>query len=105
MQYVQALFFPHMRLENLFNEELLEDVYDALAAAGNFETRSNDLYLFSQSQDLRSLGEQHPRIAELATALYSKEMILFLSQVIFVVGLYFLFFKSLSQVFKSDCFV
>jgi hypothetical protein len=70
-----------MKLDGLFNRELLEDVYDALAAAGNFETRANDLYLFSQSDDLRSLGERFPRIAELAKALYSKQMIQFLSQV------------------------
>jgi hypothetical protein len=81
MQYVKAPYFPHMRLEGLFNRELLEDVYDALAAAGNFETRANDLYLFSQSEDLRSLGERFPRIAELAKAMYSKQMIQFLSQV------------------------
>ena len=79
-QYHSARFFPHMRIDNAFNQELLEDVYDALAAGGNFETRANDLYLFSQSEDLRMLGQRHPRISELAEALYSEQMIAFLSR-------------------------
>jgi hypothetical protein len=48
IQLFSASFFPHLRIENAFNEDLLEDVYDALAADGHFDTRANDLYLFSQ---------------------------------------------------------
>ena len=79
--YLAAQPFPRMRLKNAFSESLLEDVFDSLAKGGDFEPRSNDLYRFSQSPDLRAVAEKMPRVKELAEALYSDEMLAFVSQV------------------------
>ncbi len=80
-QYLAAKPFPVIRLTDVFGNSFLEDVYDALATKATFEPRSNDLYLFMQSEDLRSIGEREPVIKQLAELLYSEQMLGFMRAV------------------------
>jgi periplasmic divalent cation tolerance protein len=77
-QHAAAKPFPLTRIKDVFSNEFLEDVYDALATKATFEPRANDLYLFMQSEDLRAIGEREPVIKQLAELLYSEQMLGFL---------------------------
>jgi periplasmic divalent cation tolerance protein len=77
-QYAATKPFPLMRMKDMFSNAFLEDVYDALATKATFEPRANDLYLFMQSEDLRSIGERESVIKQLAELLYCEQMLGFL---------------------------
>lgn len=72
--YCATAPFAHARVRDAFSTAFLEDVFDELAVQGNFEPRSNDLYLFNQSEDLREMGKHAPLMEQLARHLYSDQM-------------------------------
>ena len=63
--------FPHLSIRNFVDSDYLTQVLDEIKIL-DFNEKNNDLYYFSQSNDLKTITT--PLISKLREVLYSKEM-------------------------------